>query len=351
METLTQIELVDRENNVISTQSIPATSFPLTIRLVPQPHAAAATNGASAGATAGTNGGASNGSFPEAAAPVLLATNHSSPSVTRDAIYDATHGTVHDAVYARASATPTTPQPRTQPHHVSPVQETSQDTPQGVPTARTQTRPRWFDWTRTPLGTLTTVFAAAAIFVGLLHSNTFEQSISNTIYFGGTGFMIVVCVWSGLWALGGRVTQQRGQFREQLIWTCVASMIGMATTFLMQWVEFLFPDTLFETGAGLLLMAGTVTVALYGHMTIASRLPSSRRWYTAGLAVAFFLAFFGLGALIDEETFDTDLDLQREMRPLDARFIPAQPVDAFTTGLDELQTELETELTQTKERK
>lgn len=199
---------------------------------------------------------------------------------------------------------------------------------------------RW-RWLYSRAGVLALSVFMIALFAISIAAKTYGNSNAGDAIgialFMWTGLVI----WAGLWALGGRVAHNPARFREQVLWTSIATLALIVGRMIFTWGEFLFPaSTVIGTITSLLLIVMGL-VMLYGHITIASRASRGARVKVVGMLAIVFAAIAGLAAYAKKDKFDTDLSFLAIVKPLDARLIPSETPDQFTAAIAKMREDVD----------
>jgi hypothetical protein len=189
----------------------------------------------------------------------------------------------------------------------------------------------------TPMGALMVSVLTFAVLWQTYYSSVYDNSKGGDT-FGVTLFIFaLLLLWTGLWALGGRVARNPANFTAQLVWTCAGAVVLIVLGEFNHWAAFLFPGSTVVYGLMGIATLGTVIVLLRGHITIASRMPRQRSWLVSIGTVTIFSAILSLVVYASADRFDTSLRYNASIGPLDTRFIPAESVSDFTKAVGELQ--------------
>jgi hypothetical protein len=225
-------------------------------------------------------------------------------------------------------------------------QETPLATPFPVETDAPSERPVLSEfWNRvmSPRGAVTTIIATTIVFTAVTYAHMFTKSGRTMLLEIMLGYLTLFTLWSGGWALGGRIARQQARFRDQFTWTCICAIAMLGFGYGVQWEEFLFPGS--EVFGICVALIGVITtiVALYGHLSIASKMPPRRRWRAAVATVGVCVALISLVVYAGSDDFNTSLTYDSSMQPLDARFIPSESVSEFTKDIAALQKRVDRE--------
>jgi len=185
---------------------------------------------------------------------------------------------------------------------------------------------RWLDspWGRAGVAATAAAAVAASTWLG-----NYERSSASTVLAAALLFVAFASVWSGIWAVAGRVVGQRFQFLGHLAVTSGAVLAGLALGVVQQWTYFLFPDNPVAGPVSAVVWLGLVGAVIAGHLALASALPGRRRW-RAGLATSAVLAALaGASALAEDDTFSDVPEFQGVLKLAPAAWVPTSTPEEF----------------------
>lgn len=190
-------------------------------------------------------------------------------------------------------------------------------------------------WLCSSTGTLMVSALTIVIFGLASYINTFADGGSDLI---GVALLVfaVLLVWAGCWALGGRLAHNAAHFKVQLVWACLSAVALIVFSELAHLNAFLLPASMFAETVVTLLGAILIILILYGHITIASHMPTRRRWRIAIGTVVLLGGLMGLIGYESADKFSTAVRYSGSISPLDARYIPAESVTDFTKDIQAL---------------
>jgi hypothetical protein len=166
-----------------------------------------------------------------------------------------------------------------------------------------------------------------------------EKHKGGEILTDAFGLVVVLALWAGVWALVTRAVSHRARFGAHLTIASVAVLVITLCTPVGEFGAFLFPGTLTVDKVVLFPGIAIAVALLYWHLVVASSLPRAR---IAMISFAVIGGLLVLGALADEGSSEDRsvgrLEFVADLKPLRARFIPAQDTTAFFAGVAELKT-------------
>lgn len=187
--------------------------------------------------------------------------------------------------------------------------------------------------------------AAAALTVAGAVLFGLSSWLGSTEEPGGAAFLegllagiAFVALWAGGWALATRLRSGHSRFLAHVTVAWLFLITATVAGWIEGWVLFFTEDSFIADVAQLLAVVLIVTVASYGHLAIASRLARRVRLL---VGVAASIAILALAALLDQAdlrgAFDEDIAVEMPLKPLAARWIPAETPAEFLERAAELQ--------------
>lgn len=191
---------------------------------------------------------------------------------------------------------------------------------------RTPPPTRWLDspWGRAGV----TATAAAAVATSTWLGN-YERSSASTVLAAALLFVAFASVWSGIWAVAGRVVGQRFQFLGHLAVASGAVLAGLALGVVQQWTNFLFPDNPVAAPVSAVVWLGVASAVVAGHLSLTSALPRRRRWRAGFATSAVLAALAGASALAEDDTFSDVPEFQGVLKLAPAAWVPTSTPEEF----------------------
>jgi pSer/pThr/pTyr-binding forkhead associated (FHA) protein len=183
---------------------------------------------------------------------------------------------------------------------------------------------------------LSFLFTTAMDYTGVIAPSPIGKALTQAL-----GFLLLLILWAGIWALATRAVSQRFAFSKHLAFAWLIAVAFVIWGNLEQWLSFLAPAgsiaELFTVPLALVL--GAVLIA--GHLGIASSMSRTQR-LRASLAVAGGITAIAiLFGVVSNQEFTTKMDYEGQLKPMPARFIPAESLDRFTADARALRIEVD----------
>ncbi len=156
------------------------------------------------------------------------------------------------------------------------------------------------------------------------------------------GVLGVVLAWTGIWAAITRVRLGDARFLAHLSVAWVVFAVSLIIAEAAEWLRFIAAGS-WIVGAGIIVATIlTVAVIINGHLAIASRLARRTR-LAAGAGAAVLLLVLGAVAAMGIKSDRNDIVVDMPLKPLPARMVPAQSVDAFLARAAAVQKDVDKE--------
>jgi pSer/pThr/pTyr-binding forkhead associated (FHA) protein len=196
-------------------------------------------------------------------------------------------------------------------------------------------------WTAKPSAQVALSLAAVAAIAVYFWLETYEPTAASETFMIVLAFAAMGSVWSGIWAIAGRIIVQRFRFMAHFALFSSVLLVLFVWTVITEWAAFLFPDNAVADALGFALTLVLVAAIVAGHLALASSLSARRRW-TIGAAVSTVVAvLLGLGALTMEETFTDVPEFASTVKAIGAGWVPTHTVAEFEQATAELQKEVD----------
>jgi len=193
---------------------------------------------------------------------------------------------------------------------------------------------RRFVGRRAPALVLT--LAGAPLFGLQFYLGSTEPSGVAEFAMGSIGVLAAVLAWAGLWALATRIRSGQARFLAHLTVAWLVFAVAIVLMRAEDWYRFLAEDAWTVQVVNYATFLAAVTVTLYGHLAVASRLRRPAR-VAVGAAVTVLLTGLVLVSEAAEGPGHRDIALAMPLKPVPVRFIPAETPDAFLARAARLQ--------------
>jgi hypothetical protein len=197
---------------------------------------------------------------------------------------------------------------------------------------------RWLTshWTAVP------ALAALVVTLRALHGHASSTAPLEAGAVAGEELLVLLglALWSGAWALVGRLLSHHARFVAHWSVACAAALLSLASTELTRLLEFLVSPVTPVQLASTLAEGAVLGIALFGHLSVLGvGAAALRGLVAAGLALVMVV----IGALQDRAEHDwvVTLPTWTTLAPLDPRWLPRETPDEFFTKARSLETELE----------
>jgi len=168
-----------------------------------------------------------------------------------------------------------------------------------------------------------------------------NRPVTSTVLSLLLGWILLVGVWAGIWAVINRIVVHRFRFLAHMAIGSLAGDIAIVFGQTEAFVQFLFPASVLATILG---TAGEVTaigVPIALHLALVSTLSRAKRW-AIGLAFGAAIATMTIASqVIDHRKFSATPTVAARLEPLPASWIPAQAPDNFFTEVRRLRTRVD----------
>ena len=154
--------------------------------------------------------------------------------------------------------------------------------------------------------------------------------------------VIVMAIWSGVWALVGRALVRRPAFLAHAAVGAGTALVLVTASWLMIWATFLFPawHSAWST-VDVLVAIGLFALATFWQLGLATAMPARRRWIGAVGTIVIFAGIVGAFALVADDAFSDVPEFQGTLRYAPAAVIPAMSVEDFRSTLVDLRAEVD----------
>ncbi|MDQ6831087.1 MAG: FHA domain-containing protein [Gemmatimonadota bacterium] len=193
-------------------------------------------------------------------------------------------------------------------------------------------------WLASPERRWGVVIAVVIIELVYTYTNTVERVSAAKLITAAVAVLLALVMWSGAWALAGRLASHRASFTSHLALASAVFGAGLVVSAIGEWLAFLWPagavSSILILPASLALLTGLV----YGQLGIVSSMGRHRRIRVSAAVIGSLLALAGVFALADQEKFSTKMNFAEQLKPVPARFVPTVSVDEFAKASRALRT-------------
>jgi hypothetical protein len=196
-------------------------------------------------------------------------------------------------------------------------------------------------WAAKPAAYVAVSFAAMVAIALYFWLDTYQQEAASETFTTMLALSAVGSVWSGIWAIAGRIIVQRFRFVAHFALFSSVLLVVFAWTAITEWASFLFPDNHVTDALSIVLTLVLVAVMIAGHLRLASSLSSRRRWTVGAAVSAAMIVLVGLGALTVEETFTDVPEFASTVKAIGGGWLPTQTVAEFEQVTAELQKDVD----------
>ena len=208
--------------------------------------------------------------------------------------------------------------------------------------------PKSARWMLSPRGSLLVV----ATLLGISALSTFLGSTGRSsgmdVFTTLIAALVVLTIWSSIWAVAVRGTDRRFHMRSHLAVAAAAGIVVVIYSTLNEWLIFFFPDVLvfpfLFSVMFLLALAGVVV----GHLTVAGVLTQRLRW-RVGLSVSGALLLLGLaGYALRDDDFSDVPRFPGQVKPISAGLVPTRSVNQFVEAIGDARSKADEAIKQAK---
>lgn len=165
------------------------------------------------------------------------------------------------------------------------------------------------------------------------YATSYAETSTSSMIGQAIGMLMLLAIWSGMWALGSRLVNRRSGFAGHMGVVCWVTGLAVPVTTAVDVFPFLWPGR--ATGILVMLVSGAFAVwLLHLHLGVTSRLTVQRRALVAvGVVLGFVLV--GIAFLeIDEDPAAEVASSMTTLWPIPEGWIPSESIDDFVAGLD-----------------
>jgi hypothetical protein len=184
-------------------------------------------------------------------------------------------------------------------------------------------------WLTRPWGQLGICAVAAVVMGWDAWSDTYGGSGASDSVSTALGLATVILLWSGIWAVAGRVAVHRARFLAHVAMVSGILTAAVVVGWVSAWLTFLFPDNPLSSSAGGVIGAALLAALLAGHLHLASRMARRRRWIT-GLTVAAAVVVIGwVAGLAKRREFSDVPAFAATLKACPVALVPARDLRSF----------------------
>lgn len=149
------------------------------------------------------------------------------------------------------------------------------------------------------------------------------------------GMVLLLFVWAGIWAAVGRMAVHRARFLAHLALVSGIVVVLAAEGWVAGWANFLFPDNHVSPPVGAVIGLALIAVLLAGHLGLASRLSTRRRWVTGAAAGAAVLLIAWATTLPKRHEFSDIPSFNATLKAVPGSLVPTHGLQSLRdVGLD-----------------
>ncbi|NTV29610.1 MAG: FHA domain-containing protein [Candidatus Omnitrophica bacterium] len=176
-----------------------------------------------------------------------------------------------------------------------------------------------------------------AVFYFVYYREASKQEIPVVLILAQeTSFLIVVAVWSGIWALITRFSRRQHMMARHFLFSCQWSVLLYVLGLVLKYVFFMICNQATGTVLSFLIFGLAGSWVLDVHMAMATNLPVVRRRLLTGGITCALLVLAGLFQYGARYEFDSEPKHYINLAPLPERMIPTIPVTEEIRRLDDI---------------
>ena len=168
-----------------------------------------------------------------------------------------------------------------------------------------------------------------------------SRSSTNDATSVALGAAIGLSVWAGLWSIASRVIVHGFRFMGHIGVASAIVLAALLWSIIEAWLQFFFPDSLFDTATAYVVMLGLLAVLVAAHLALASTMPRRRQWRVGAIVAGVVVAVSSLAALTKDDSFTDVPKFPAVVKPLSARFIPTKSIAQFENATREMKDEVD----------
>jgi hypothetical protein len=170
---------------------------------------------------------------------------------------------------------------------------------------------------------------------------SYEQAAASDTFTQVLGIAVLGAVWSGIWAVAGRMVVQKFRFMAHFAFFSLILLVILVAASIGEWITFLFPDNGTFGVVGTVLVLVLIAAAVAGHLRLASALSAGRRWKVGAAVSMVLVALLGVGTLTMEDTFSDIPEFASTVKAIGGGWLPTHSVAEFENVTAELQREVD----------
>lgn len=146
---------------------------------------------------------------------------------------------------------------------------------------------------------------------------------------------LAACVWSAGWAFAGKAMAGRGNFlaHTSIVWAALVLLLGAATV--SGYAAFAFSSSAIDD-ATIVPIAVVIAGALFGHLTLVSRLPRRTLALAAGGIVLALFGALSLAEYASKSDQPSRMAFLKEIKSPAVRLVPGASPEAFFAAAKDL---------------
>jgi hypothetical protein len=180
-----------------------------------------------------------------------------------------------------------------------------------------------------PLKAWLIVLAGLLLCVLVEHQESYKNLAVQKFVSIGIGMVMIVLVWSGLWAFIGRIIKHKSSFNAQLSWS---GLFFLAMTLFYPFADhfgYMTNSAVIEMIMGSVIFGIFLALLVAGHLTIATFLSKHTRILASSVISVVILTFGIVTYYASKSDFDPQPDYYATVLPPYAKLAPSLTVDQF----------------------
>jgi pSer/pThr/pTyr-binding forkhead associated (FHA) protein len=199
--------------------------------------------------------------------------------------------------------------------------------------------PRVLQRILTPSGSWTVIGATVAFTALVTWLGATERAKGTLVFSAMIGVVVLLSIWSGIWAAVVRGADRRFHMRSHLAVASAAALVTVGFSVANEWLTFLLPDAMAVSVLFMVVSLTALAAVVVGHLTVAGSLTERLRW-RAGLTVAgVLLALIFAGAAVSDDKFSDVPKFPAQLKPMPPALVPTSSVDQFVEAMRDARSE------------
>lgn len=194
-----------------------------------------------------------------------------------------------------------------------------------------------FKWISRPINVWACFLLAVAMTVGwawLEIWSTDEEGL--TMAGAAAGSIGVIIVWAAIWAVGGRLTHHKANFKSHVSLICLYLIAGTISWYVEVYTDFLTNENWFAQSVTYSLNFILLGFLLYGSFALATKMARKRRVLSASFFSFAVMAGVFLFTIVSAKNFNQQPIYPDTLEPYLSQLAPTQTMEQFMAGNDKL---------------